>query len=322
VDFAWCVFLDGKVWIERIVLKATPRVALIPVCWRFVSTRGSMQIRVMTQQDILGGVRLNSIIGWNQTAADWERFLAASPNGCFVMADTDKIVGTSATISYEDKFAWIGMVLVDPDHRNRGIGTTLLQRAVEYLDGAGIPTLKLDATPAGKPLYEKMGFVTEYEIDRWVLKRSVSVKPMTQGKSASEEALSEALDFDRQAFGADRSKLLHSYNAQAPDLTLVAQNDGKLSGYAFGRRGLFADHMGAWMARDDETARTLLSQFLQRSSRDTIIVDALKSSSVAGELLRGSGFAPVRLLTRMYRGPNSNPGQPESLCAILGPEFG
>jgi GNAT superfamily N-acetyltransferase len=281
-----------------------------------------MQIRVMAQQDIPGGVRLNTVIGWNQTAADWERFLTASPNGCFVMEDADKIVGTSATISYENKFAWIGMVLVDPDYRNRGIGTTLLQRAVEYLDGAGIPTLKLDATPAGKPLYEKMGFVTEYEIDRWVLKRSVIEEPILAHERTAPDVLLKALDFDRQAFGADRSKLLHSYNDQAPDLTLVAQTDGQLAGYAFGRRGLFADHMGAWMASDDDTARTLLSKFLQRSSRDTIIVDALKSSRIAGELLRENKFSPARLLTRMCRGPNSHPGKPESLCAILGPEFG
>ena len=271
-----------------------------------------MQIRVMAQQDIPGGVRLNTVIGWNQTAADWERFLTASPNGCFVMEDADKIVGTSATISYENKFAWIGMVLVDPDYRNRGIGTTLLQRAVEYLDGAGIPTLKLDATPAGKPLYEKMGFVTEYEIDRWVLKRSVIEEPILAHERTAPDVLLKALDFDRQAFGADRSKLLHSYNDQAPDLTLVAQTDGQLAGYAFGRRGLFADHMGAWMARDDDTAQTLLSKFLQRSSRDTIIVDALKSSRIAGELLRENKFSPARLLTRMYRGPNSHPGKPRN----------
>ena len=53
-----------------------------------------------------------------------------------------------------------------------------------------------------------------------------------------------------------------------------------------------------------------------------IIVDALKSNPAAGDLLRECGFSPARLLTRMYRGPNSFPGKPASLCAILGPEFG
>ena len=281
-----------------------------------------MQLRVMTKQDIPGGVRLNTVVGWNQTGADWERFLAASPTGCFVMEDDGKIVGTAATLPYEDRFAWIGMVLVDPDYRNRGIGTTLLRQAIEYLDGSGIPTLKLDATPAGKPLYEKLGFVTEYEIDRWVLKRNVTERPTQQHMTLSAADLSTVFGFDRQAFGADRSALLRSYNEYAPDLTLVLESKGQLKGYAFGRRGLFADHMGAWMSRDEETARTLLSEFLLRSASDTIIVDALRSSRIATDLLREHGFSPARLLTRMYRGPNAHPGKPESLCAILGPEFG
>src|SRR5262249_6393801 len=118
----------------------------------------------MTKQDIAGGVRLNTIVGWNQTECDWNRFLAGSPEGCFVMEHNSRVVGTAATLSYENRFAWIGMVLVDPEYRKQGIGTKLLQRTIEYLDGAGIPTLKLDATPAGKPLYENLGFVAEYEI--------------------------------------------------------------------------------------------------------------------------------------------------------------
>jgi hypothetical protein len=95
-----------------------------------------------------------------------------------------------------------------------------------------------------------------------------------------------------------------------------------LTGYVFGRRGLFADHLGPWMALNAEAARSLLAEFLQRSSRDTTIVDALRSNQIAGNLLRENGFAPARLLTRMYRGPNSLPGKPDSLCAIMGPEFG
>ena len=46
----------------------------------------------------------------------------------------------------------------------------LLEKAITYQDAVGIPTMKLDATPQGKPLYEKLGFVTEYEIERWVLR--------------------------------------------------------------------------------------------------------------------------------------------------------
>src|SRR5437773_3326819 len=93
-----------------------------------------MRLRIMTEQDVPGGVRLNTLSGWNQTAADWRRFLENSPRACFVMEHDGKVVGTAATIPYESRFAWIAMVLVDPEHRKQGIGTDLLKKAIEHLD--------------------------------------------------------------------------------------------------------------------------------------------------------------------------------------------
>jgi GNAT superfamily N-acetyltransferase len=281
-----------------------------------------VKLRVMTKQDIPGGLRLNTIAGWNQTEFDWNCFLTGNPDGCFVMEDGAKVVGTAATLSYENRFAWIGMVLVDPEFRQQGIGTKLLEKTIEFLDDTGISTIKLDATPAGKPLYERLGFVTEYEIERWLLKRPARLNFAASGASLPTKRLSEVFTHDRNIFGADRSVLLRSLNEQAPHFTQVKCFGSQIQGYAFGRRGLFADHLGPWMARDHAAARTLLAEFLRRSSRETVIVDALKSNRMAGQVLHDHGFSVARLLTRMYRGRNSFPAKPESLCAILGPEFG
>jgi GNAT acetyltransferase-like protein len=213
-------------------------------------------------------------------------------------------------------------VLVDPEYRNRGVGTELLQRAIEHLDHTGVSTLKLDATPLGKPLYEKLGFVREYEIERWNLRRKVEEKRAVSTEIPLAAHLTEILAYDRQIFGADRSNLLRSLGERGPALTLAVVRGTQVQGYAFGRRGLFADHLGPWMARDRDIAKTMLTDFLTRSSRNAVIVDALQPNKVAGEILRDNGFTIARPLTRMYRGPNAFPGKPESLCAILGPEFG
>jgi len=53
---------------------------------------------------------------------------------------------------------------VDPEYRSKGIGTRLLERAIAYLDKREIKSIKLDATPQGKPLYEKMGFVSDMRL--------------------------------------------------------------------------------------------------------------------------------------------------------------
>ena len=106
------------------------------------------------------------------------------------------------------------------------------------------------------------------------------------------------------------------------DFALVAEQNGEIAGYTFGRRGTLADHLGPWMARDEETAAELLDEFLRRSRREAVFVDALKERRFAGEMLLARGFKVSRPLTRMVRGPNDHPGRPKMLCAILGPEFG
>jgi GNAT superfamily N-acetyltransferase len=284
-----------------------------------------MYVRVMTEQDIPFGLRLNTLSGWNQTAVDWHRFLEHSPDGCFVMEHDKKVVGTATTISYENRFAWVGMVLVDPEYRKQGIGTQLLKKTVEYLDQRHVPTIKLDATPLGKPLYQKLGFVPEFEIERLVLKRpseAASTALRSKRTHVGKVEMEQVVRMDREVFGANRGFLLSSLFREASELALTVREDEAPQGYAFGRRGAFADHLGPWTAANRGSAEVLLQGFLARSSRETVIVDCVKSNVVACELLGACGFAPSRPLTRMARGPNTFPGKPDLMCAILGPEFG
>ncbi|MBZ5564427.1 MAG: GNAT family N-acetyltransferase [Acidobacteriia bacterium] len=278
-----------------------------------------MKLRLMTLQDIPAGMRLKEIAGWNQMPADWERFLNASPDACFIAECEGRVVGTVTTISYEDRFSWIGMVLVDPDFRGRGIGTRLLEKAISHLDARGIPTLKLDATPQGKPIYEKLGFVSEYEIERWALRRAAGCAPTAE---PAVEDLTTILALDHQVFGASRGDLLRSLANCAPQFVCVARHGTEILGYAFGRRGSLADHLGPWIAQDESAVGDLLETFLRRSHRDTVFVDCLQSNPWARSLLRAHGFGLSRPLTRMFRGPNAHPGRPSLVCAALGPEFG
>jgi GNAT superfamily N-acetyltransferase len=302
-----------------------------------------IRLRRLTRADIPAGMRLKDLAGWNQTAGDWERFLRATPDGCFVAESGGNVCGTVTTIIYEGKLAWIGMLLVDPEYRGRGIGTELLRQALHFLDARGISAVKLDATPQGKPVYEKLEFVSEYEIERWELHRGVSSSSMVESpmphfrirSAASRQGdgeslrppvappdLEAALRVDREIFGADRGPLLRSLHEASPDFTWIGSTRQASAAYAFGRRGSSADHLGPWIGRDEARARSALREFLGRSKCERVFVDCMKSSPFARELVRTEGFQFSRLLTRMYRGPNAHPGRPEFICAILGPEFG
>ena len=104
-----------------------------------------VHLRAMRADDVPAGLRLCRLAHWNQVAADWQCFLASSPGGCRVaLDDVGRVIGTVATMPYGAEFSWIGMVLVDPQHRRGGIGTRLLHEA---LDAAGRRGRPLASTP-------------------------------------------------------------------------------------------------------------------------------------------------------------------------------
>src|SRR6202050_3875399 len=115
-----------------------------------------MHLRAMTKRDIPDAQCLKEIAGWNQTETDWQRFLDAGEAGCFVAELDGQVRGTATTIRFENRFAWVGMVLVNPEYRGRGIGTKLLERAIKHLDDLHVATSSLAATPKENPFTKKM----------------------------------------------------------------------------------------------------------------------------------------------------------------------
>jgi GNAT superfamily N-acetyltransferase len=120
----------------------------------------------MTEGDLGAVDELRRLAGWNQTPDDWRRLLELEPEGCFLAEVDGELAGTVTTTAYGQDLAWIGMMLVHPKHRRQGIATRLMSQAIEYLRGRAVRCLRLDATPAGYPLYEKLGFIPEWTLTR------------------------------------------------------------------------------------------------------------------------------------------------------------
>src|SRR6478736_8587826 len=93
---------------------------------------------------------------WNQLAADWRIFIELG-RVYAALTGEGRIVATTATLPYGERFAWISMVLVAGPYRRRGLATMLMRRATQDLVAAGrVPVL--DATPDGHPVYRAIGY--------------------------------------------------------------------------------------------------------------------------------------------------------------------
>ena len=275
----------------------------------------------MTSRDIPAGMRLKDQEGWNQTERDWMRLLRFESGACFVAVREGEVCGTVAALRYGPHVGWIGMVLVDPKFRKQGIGTRLLDHGLSYLDCQGVETVKLDATPAGHPLYLSRGFADEYEIERW--EGIAAPQKKTAMPQMQSEDIRRVCARDGTLFGADRARLLTALWQEAPEYTAVAYSGGEVAGYVFGRIGRRAHYLGPWVAGgNSELAEQLLMEFLNRASGARIFADVCVKHPDARSILERIGFSRQRTLTRMYRGPNRHPGEPSMICAISGPELG
>jgi len=164
------------------------------------------EIRQMTEPDLPLGLMLRRQAGWNQIESDWRRFLAMQPQGCFVAEMNGSPVGTTTTCTF-GPVAWIAMVLVERNARRKGVATAMLAHALHFLDEQRVRTVRLDATAAGQPVYERSGFVPEYALTRHegVTRRMDTALPVI---GATADLLADLVAFDGRMTGADREKML------------------------------------------------------------------------------------------------------------------
>ncbi|MBA4055464.1 MAG: hypothetical protein C0490_12185, partial [Marivirga sp.] len=205
-------------------------------------------LRTMSADDIPAGLSLCRSIGWNQLAQDWELFLQLSPDRCRVAVDENqKVVGTVTTVSYEDHFSWIGMVLVDPTRQRQGIGMQLLQEALKILENQ--QTVKLDATPAGREVYLKMDFKEEYSLTRMRCSHvEIDKLPNSTAKPIVKNDLERIAAFDYKVFGAHRNAVLFDLWKRAPHLSFLVETKNEVKGYCLGRLGHTYLHIGPIVA--------------------------------------------------------------------------
>lgn len=277
----------------------------------------------MCPDDISAGLRLCRRANWNQVAADWELFLALSPEGCRVATDdAGNVVGSVATIRYGHEFSWIAMVLVDPPYRGKGLGTRLLKEALDVIGDATIA--RLDATPAGRSVYVPLGFREEYQLQRMERPSNPDIGSVhlqvDQVRRMSDADFADVVKYDRDVFGADRRVLLEMCRREAPEYAW-AIGDGRIDGYLFGRHGYSFEQMGPLVARDDSTARVLVAACLSAHAGRPFIIDTPLRASWAG-WLESAGFMLQRPFTRMRRGAQRVRERADRMFAITGPEFG
>ncbi|MFY8300005.1 GNAT family N-acetyltransferase [Pseudoalteromonas sp. SS15] len=120
---------------------------------------GSSQVEVLTQPDDLPSwaQACSNAFGYNIAPEALLPFLSNSNATLFSYKVDGKIAGTAIAFQSDDVMG-VHQVGVDPNFRGQGIAKTLMHHLVDFAKRQDTRLMTLQASKAGLPLYQQMGF--------------------------------------------------------------------------------------------------------------------------------------------------------------------
>lgn len=239
-------------------------------------------------------------------SAELRRNLAIQPDGWLLAEQHGTPVGMVGMTNYQS-FAYVGLMAVDPQVQRQGIGRLLIDELIARSTQRGYPTLELEATELGAPLYRKVGFIVDGQsaIYNQVQPFSPMVSPGVRRMHRDDIPLLAALD--GPIFGADRTRVLARLLHDLPDRAFVVSDPvGQLAGFIFAQ----AATLGPWVATSPLLAEALFDTALALVPIEQPRALVAGNQPYAESLLLARGFARQRTVAHMRRGPASRAGRP------------
>ena len=226
------------------------------------------QIKPLTSADLPGCLALARDRGWLPEERKW-RLLFDLAVVYGVRDPGGELAGVAVLTRYRAELAVIGMMLVATRYGGRGLGRALMNHA---LAEAGDATVFLHATPIGRPLYEKLGFVSagashSYLGTFWPAgpEAPASLAALAPGASAAGGSrpagpgdLMAIRRLDARANGTDRALLVRRLPGFTEQLR-VTERPGGITGYAGAYWGVRYACIGPVIAETVDDAKTLIA---------------------------------------------------------------
>jgi ribosomal protein S18 acetylase RimI-like enzyme len=256
-------------------------------------------LRAMTADDLAAAYALTDEQRWPHRPADWEQ---AFRHGEGVVAERDgQVVGTGLRWHWGPRHATVGLIVVAPACQGRRVGHRLMTALLEGLEHH---TVLLHATPEGRGLYERLGFVRIGEVrqHQGIAKPTppVALDAGWRLRPATEAGLPALRVLDANARGMPRNALIDELFGDA-EATVVLDHDDHPCGFAMLRRFGRGYAIGPVVAPDAEGAKALIAHLSGLNAGRFTRIDIDFDSGLT-EWLETLGLLRVEAPTAMLRG--------------------
>lgn len=262
---------------------------------------------------------LSAALGWPYRPEDWQ-FSADTSTG--VVAEEEGVaIGTAMCWTFGDDRASLGHVIVSPAHQGRGIGRKLTETVLNEL---GPRVTFLHATPAGQPLYEKLGFNVCGSLHQCQGNVShalpIALLDAERLRAGTPADFPDLIALASRASGLQRDGIMSRLLRMGE--SVVLECDGEIVGFSVLRRfgrGYVVGPVIARRSRDDARAKALIGYWLNRRDGEFIRID-IPAGNMLLDWLSQQGLQRVDTCSKMVRNApaDAHNGPPDPVWRLYG----
>ncbi|MCU5340365.1 GNAT family N-acetyltransferase [Bacillus cereus] len=283
-----------------------------------------LKIRVerLRKEDINDIVALSSYIGWDYNREEVETiFNSGIVYG--VWNERKKLIASAAIILYGEALASIGMVIVHPDYKGRGIGKAITSSCMNSVSAQ--TSIMLIATDEGKPLYKKLGFRVISYVSKYICNSYNTNYKCAEDeeymKGYKEEDLERIIKIDEGAFGISRNEFLKQRIMQSEQCVVVKDTKENVVGYGISIQTPENKIIGPIVAKNDAMAMRIVHA-LARGHDGRLRMDVPKGKDDFLKELEIAGFQKVNTPPIMMKNSNQLLKRNNELYSIAAQIFG
>lgn len=255
--------------------------------------------RAMTLDDLQHAQALSAELRWPHRPADWAQSFAHAEG--LVAERGGEIIATAQRWRWGEAHATMGLVIVTPACQGLGIGKKLMTGLLKGLDSC---TVLLQATEAGRGLYESLGFVHTGSVSQHQGVASptplIALQPGWRLRPAGLNELPALQALDAAARGMPRDALIADLLGSAAACVVLDQ-ESTPRGFAMLRRFGRGHVIGPVVAADAEGAKALIAHLAGQNAGHFTRID-IDVASGLGDWLEALGLPSVDTPTTMVRG--------------------
>lgn len=277
----------------------------------------------LNENDLPHLLALSQEAGWEHTEADWQAILKTG--SVFGKRSANALCACGALFEYGNALSSIGMVIVTPSEKNKGLGTEIMNHLIAQRAHPDAPVMLVAGATVGD-WYDRFGFK---EVE-WIHK--LQAAPGTPAPESAfslkqeifpleDSAWDKVLHIDREVFGADRSALLKLRYESAYKALCIQNPEGTLLGYGMcvvqGEQLVIGPLVGFNRFSAIDLMRNMMEGF-----NGPIRIDVSSRREDLVEVLKDAGFEKQAQQSVMVLGAPSLPGKRDHLFALASQAWG